>query len=401
MNSKGQIVYLFTAQFPYGSGETFLENELPELNKYFKSIIIVPFHQLGERRNISNDLVTFSISDNKKQLSISQFYELLYCFFVEFFLTNRKWHFLRSFKYHFSLLKKAILTASYLEEKGLCNSHDFYYSFWLNDWALALAILKRRKRITTFVFRSGGFDIWNERYKGNYLPFRGFVYKYADRIYPNTKVGERYLKNIGIFPEKIKFSYWGTKDFGMGPLPFEKTFRIVSCSSMIPLKRVHLILEVLQYSKLKLDWIHFGDGPLRIEIEQKAMSLPSSIHWEFRGNVSNMEILEFYRKTPVDLFITTSETEGLPVSIQEAISFGIPVAATNVGGIPEIVDSDIGVLFEKEFKPKMVAEFIDELLVKFRGQIELRERVREKWEKSFKAEVVYEIFAKDILNLKS
>ena len=45
-----------------------------------------------------------------------------------------------------------------------------------------------------------------------------------------------------------------------------------------------------------------------------------------------------------DLFVNMSLSEGIPVSIMEAISFGIPIIATNVGGNAEIVNDETGVL---------------------------------------------------------
>ena len=58
-----------------------------------------------------------------------------------------------------------------------------------------------------------------------------------------------------------------------------------------------------------------------------------------------------------DSFITTSSTEGLPVSIQEAMAAGIPIIGTNVGGIPEMIDGN-GVLLSANPSNKEVAEAI-------------------------------------------
>ena len=55
------------------------------------------------------------------------------------------------------------------------------------------------------------------------------------------------------------------------------------------------------------------------------------------GHLDNNEIFNMYKNNSYDYFITLSESEGLPVSIMEAISCGIPVIATAVGGITEIV----------------------------------------------------------------
>ncbi|MDD0858820.1 glycosyltransferase [Arthrobacter alpinus] len=58
---------------------------------------------------------------------------------------------------------------------------------------------------------------------------------------------------------------------------------------------------------------------------------------ELKGAVANDEVLNFYRNHEISVFINVSTSEGVPVSIMEAISFDIPVVATSVGGTPEIV----------------------------------------------------------------
>ena len=58
------------------------------------------------------------------------------------------------------------------------------------------------------------------------------------------------------------------------------------------------------------------------------------------------------------MFINVSSTEGIPVSIMEAMSFGIPVIATAVGGTPEIVNNENGYLLSKDPSAKELAEVI-------------------------------------------
>ncbi|MGZ5247769.1 MAG: glycosyltransferase, partial [Flavitalea sp.] len=63
-----------------------------------------------------------------------------------------------------------------------------------------------------------------------------------------------------------------------------------------------------------------------------------------------------------DLFLNVSESEGVPVSIMEAMSAGLPVIATNVGGTREIVDGSNGVLVNKNIS----ALELSDLLVHFK-----------------------------------
>ena len=71
---------------------------------------------------------------------------------------------------------------------------------------------------------------------------------------------------------------------------------------------------------------------------------------------------EYYRDTHVDLFISLSAQEGLPVSIMEAISFGIPVLAADVFGVPEIVTANTGCLVGVEDGTDEIGDAAAELL---------------------------------------
>ena len=60
---------------------------------------------------------------------------------------------------------------------------------------------------------------------------------------------------------------------------------------------------------------------------------------EFCGYTPIEKILNYYTTNFVDLAILLSKSEAAPLSLQEAISFGIPIVATDVGGIREIYES--------------------------------------------------------------
>jgi glycosyltransferase involved in cell wall biosynthesis len=160
---------------------------------------------------------------------------------------------------------------------------------------------------------------------------------------------------------------------------------------MIALKRVELIIEILKLIKLDVEWVHFGDGILLEDIKEKAKELPDNIESVFMGRKPNGNLLSYYQSTGVDLFINLSETEGLPVSIMEAISFGIPVIATDVGGTSEIVCNQTGWLINKEFTSSLVVSIIEENKEKYRTK-EFRENIREYWKGNFRASKNYTDF---------
>ena len=87
-----------------------------------------------------------------------------------------------------------------------------------------------------------------------------------------------------------------------------------------------------------------GDGPLREQLEKLSSELGVSENTHFIGAVENREMPGYL--CSADVVILPSLMEGTPLAGMEALSCGRPVAGSNVGGIPEIVSEETGVLFE-------------------------------------------------------
>ncbi len=158
---------------------------------------------------------------------------------------------------------------------------------------------------------------------------------------------------------KFLLNHLNVFDNGTNPFIFDNEFTIVSCSNVSALKRVHLILPLLQELSFRVRWIHFGSGVGLERLKREVQALPKNIIVEFRGQVTNEELLRFYQCQKVNLFIHLSETEGgVPLVLQEAASFGIPLLAADTGGVPEIVTKETGVLIPVNFDNMAVANQI-------------------------------------------
>ena len=164
------------------------------------------------------------------------------------------------------------------------------------------------------------------------------------------------------------------------------------CSNLIPLKRVNLIIEGLAAlpETVEVRWDHFGGGVERANLEALAnekLGNRPNMQWTFHGFVPNWTLAEEYRKIMPDLFITTSSTEGLPVSIQEAFSMGMPAIGTPIGGIPDlIIDGRTGFMLPDDVQVPDVAKAIMRYaeLSEQRKQ-EMSAGVRQHWEAKFNA----------------
>ena len=76
-----------------------------------------------------------------------------------------------------------------------------------------------------------------------------------------------------------------------------------------------------------------GDGPLRVELEREMNKLSVRDNVHFLGSVPRAKVHDLYQAT--DIFIMPSEEEGSPHSLIEAMAYGIPFVAFDVGGVRE------------------------------------------------------------------
>lgn len=221
---------------------------------------------------------------------------------------------------------------------------------------------------------------------------RRFIYKYIDYVIPSSQDGLDYLKKKNYNCNNIIKSYLGTINNKKIP-EFRKkdVCVIVSCSRVVKIKRIELILEALmKVNKQKICWYHIGDGPeLNNLIEISKENTNANVSLNFLGSLEHDEIFEFYTNNQIDLFINTSSAEAISVAVMEAISFGIPAIATDVGGTRELVINGVsGYLLPRFFSTSILAKLIEEYIDLNEQEIlELRRTARTHWENNFNAKV--------------
>ena len=341
---------LITLEFP----DRFLEEELPHLLSSFDSVFIVAPRvkpDVDRERLIVHQLESGYRPDRAMALLKMHWLRAFKIYTYSLFSTNDFFYYIRYHRSFLGYLLKELELIAPLKKFILENDlqEALFYDFWLVDATLALAELKKEGLIKKSIARAHGFDLYDERQFERRVSFRNYRIKYLDKVYVVSKHGAAYLKERvkGKFAQKIEVGYLGVSGQPSLPAVGAKPtgyFTIVSCARMIPLKRIHLIVDILKSIQLPILWVHFGDGPEMDRVSLDAGGFPSHVKCELRGNVGNAEVLEFYRTNHVDLFVSVSESEGLPVSMMEAISFGIPIFACCVGAVNEIVNSETGVL---------------------------------------------------------
>lgn len=395
---QGKRLILFTASFPYGKGESFLENEVKTLSSRFQQVDIIPYqyNESSDIRSLPENFRVLHPSSYSFKFSLFFFsFPFVFIMILKEFLKGK-----RGVKAVISETLKATHKALWIEDYVLKKNEkgSIFYSFWFNEWVTALSFLKNKKQDMPLITRIHGYDVFEERREGNYIPFRWFDVKQVDKIFAASNASKNYFKEkYPAFSQKVETSYLGV--FDNDENPFQKdAFTLVSCASLVPIKRVGLLLNALNKLDMDITWYHFGDGELRGELEEIAKNSKQHLTCHFMGHVPNSELLKFYQKEPVNLFVHTSNTEGgTVVAIQEAISYGIPVMACRAGGVAEIVNEQTGVLLHQDISDKDLSSEISGFRKSEKNTPEFRKKVKEFWKENFDAQKNYNNFCDRII----
>jgi glycosyltransferase involved in cell wall biosynthesis len=403
---RKNTVYLFTSAFPYGTrSETFLETEILYLSEAFNQVYVIPAQKDGEtQRTLPTNVHLLNwIVDEKphkgSELLFRHAFSIVRLFFFMFRSSsvNRRFY-LRHFRY---FLGNLLGELDYYERlkphlQTVDKSTSLFYTYWFVHSLLSLSLLKEEGHISHLVSRAHGFDLYDNRNQGRPMPFREYKLQHINTVYCISKKGQDYIKNKTDkrYHAKIELAYLGVRKPNSIPTaPIHSIPLLISVANLIPLKRIDLIIESLKAHEKPIRWIHFGDGPLFDSLNYKIQSLPTHIEAKLMGQFKNEDILRFYDNNYVDLFVSLSESEGLPVSMMEAQSYGIPILSCNVGGISEIVQNEkTGILLPVNIKPENISIEIQRALDSSFNNL----MIRDYFDKNFDASHNYRLFCQKI-----
>jgi len=389
-------LYFFTNSFPFG-GESFVANEIDALALYYEKIFLFSSSKGKEMKDkLPANVEVVQIEEgtfNKKKMLLLNAGLVLKIFMMDLSRNSDKKNFLKNFRYNLSLCLSTLQISERVKEIIQRDKSDKrFVSFWMDQWALCLSILKYKNVIKNFVFRVHQHDLYADNNPKRYIPFRYFNIKMASAVFPDSKRGVQFLKDLKFCPQKIQLGHLGVTDKGTNIFD-NSNFVIVSCSALLARKRVDKIADVLKLVDIPVNWIHFGaygDAPDSYEkLKKKCSELPGNIKVDLRGDVLYRELIDFYQSNSVNLFITLTRAEGLPVSVIEAVSFGIPVLATDVMGLPDVVTENSGILISPDEKNANIAALIKQFVSSEKNTGEYRKKVKDYWRTHFNSEVNY------------
>jgi glycosyltransferase involved in cell wall biosynthesis len=132
-----------------------------------------------------------------------------------------------------------------------------------------------------------------------------------------------------------------TSAFHPSPAPPGPPARLVNVALHVEVKALDMLLLAFAQvaagrPEIRLELV--GDGPLTADLKALAQDLGVAEHVRFAGRKTPSEIADALRASHV--FVLSSVSENMPLAVLEALCCGLPVAATDVGGIPEAVGGD-------------------------------------------------------------
>lgn len=275
------------------------------------------------------------------------------------------------------------------------------YSFWLSYDGFAAALLKRRHPALRAVARGHHFDINVECNPMNPYLMKRFMGDALDEIHLISRDALDCLNACARLPEsKLHITALGspgaeaTERFDP-PFYTDGVLRLVSCAAVIQRKQLPVLIDALAaWQGGRVRWLHIGGGEeenaVRAYAAEKLGSRPE-IEYEITGSVDREQVARYYATQPFDIFVNTSRSEGVPVSIMEAMHAGMTVVAPRINGIPELVDESFGRLYSPEGGAPALRAALEEMAALPRDTaLAMRMAAQQRWNERCRSEKLLE-----------
>jgi colanic acid/amylovoran biosynthesis glycosyltransferase len=235
----------------------------------------------------------------------------------------------------------------------------------------------------------------------------------------NSAKGVRFISNYLINKAKMQYElptntpviHLGvtTKDLSPNSHNLKSKQYIVCVANLIPIKNHRLIIKVAEELKkmgfdFQIDLI--GDGPERLSLQELVVELGLQNYINFVGYLPHDELIDLLKSGKYVLSILSStitsnlQQEGIPVAILESLACGIPVLASNTGGIPEIFGYSEHFLFEDNSEKALEEKIVNILTLSNEDYEELRVRSKAIVDSKFNSEINGNIYAAWLKSLR-
>jgi glycosyltransferase involved in cell wall biosynthesis len=379
-------LFYFTYCYPFGSGEQWKTNELNVLVRHFEEITVIPYFFGGNFNNpkplppgvkLAGPLFRDMGVKGKKSDILRILLHRKAPLFLREFLIKKVYREKKHLQSWVGSTLNSIRLLAHPVLKDVIAKGDkntILYFYWGKGSSEILPFINTSVFNKVFV-RMHRFDLF-EYVNDDYIPYRKSLLEHVTVAAPVSFAGRDHL--VALYPEmaeRIKVFRIGTQGNGRRSKKLnDGCLRVISCSGLSPVKRVDIMIRSLEHVKFPIIWHHIGNGSLDKELRLLAEKLRVTDKFIFEGVMDSGHVMDFFTDHPFDIFVNTSQSEGVPVTIMESFAAGIPAMATDVGGTGELVDGTVGMLLPENIDPSGLA---DQLKIFFQKPEEEKSRLRE------------------------
>ncbi|MCK5359948.1 MAG: glycosyltransferase [Gammaproteobacteria bacterium] len=230
------------------------------------------------------------------------------------------------------------------------------------------AVIGRLAKVPVIVTSEHGKNSWKNFY--HHFIEKYIVDKNVDkRIAVSDDIRKIRIEDDGVNPDKIIVMPNSVNtdvpvaDNSKQPVVLGTLGRLVDAKDFENLIRA---INVLITAGRVIKLIIAGEGEERQKLESLIIELELSDVIEMPGIQPAASFL-----SSIDIFVMSSKREGVPVSLLEAMAYGLPIATTSVGGIPEVIQNEREGLLCESNNPQVLADIIARLL----DDADLRQRL--------------------------
>lgn len=382
---------MFTAAYPYDRMNAWKGQELSVFRELFDSVVVAPLSQ--KQADVSPDLPegvsvvppVFPLNGARRS-TIGRAAALVGRRLVKHLRLVEPARGLADRRRYWAAvadLDEILQSAAWTDHVAPLLAESTLYFFWGRGYASVLPYLPPEQQRRSMV-RLHRWDLYPHVNDG-YIPFQRRIVESAEVVAPISRDGARLLSRL--YPgqaEKINCMRLGTELYGLSQPSEDEIFRIVSCAYARPVKRLHLIAEALRLVDFPVSWTQIGDGPELTRLRDLCAALPSTAEVNLMGAVLPEDVPRVYADNGFDLFVNVSVSEGIPVSIMEAMAAGIPALATDVGGNAEIVDEQTGRIVPEDVTAEALAQALSDMRAIGRaGRMEMGAACRSRIERDY------------------
>ena len=218
-----------------------------------------------------------------------------------------------------------------------------------------------------------------------YIAIDHQIVKSADRVIAISKACAEELrtfygtKNLEIINNAVDSNFFRPLNRKVDKDPY-----VLYCGRLSAEKGLIDLIKGAQYVITKYPDIKFviaGSGPLERRLKKLVSQLNIEVNFYFTGAINHNTLLKLYQNATI--FALPSYREGLPTTLLEAMSCGIPVVATSIPGISDVItDHKMGLLVPPR-NPEKLANAILKLLSDSKLRVELGVNARNQVEKNY------------------